>query len=588
MQTTSDDASGDDAAQQVGNDGAATGDGAQQTASDGGANDGAEGDGASTDAGSKDGGGSASVDASKDGASSDGASSDGASSFDATIAEAGSDAAASVDATTADASGVDATVDAGTPPAPCPTDLATCSADGGTYCANTSADNDNCGSCGNECTSGNVCNAGHCIVTCGALTTCTPDSGTPYCANTNTDNANCGTCGSTCASGYVCGGGVCSLTCGSLTTCIPDGGVANAYCANTSTDQANCGSCGHACAAGQACGSGSCTATCGAGEKVCGNSCTNTTFDPSNCGSCGNVCTYPNASGACSSDTCSLAACNAGFGDCNHIAADGCESNSMTDANNCGGCGNRCALGETCQSGSCTFNYTSGLIGYWAFEDTPGSTSAKDSSSNNLQSTIVTPFAFSPGQGKQGTGAGSFTGGYIDVSFPNDADNQGTGAFMPTGNVTYAMWFQTSAAAVQGLQVVWGEAFNDGQGYTGYDRVIGNGSPGPLQYNVWQELNPSGTAIVTDGNWHHVAYVLDKTAGMLAYVDGVIDMTDNNSTSNCGLGCSGFNWASDYLIGTGKTGRFNAGAFIGLIDEVRVYDIALSAGEVQQLYQATK
>ncbi len=584
-QAVSDDATpGDDGSQPAENDGAATADGAQP--SDGSAKDGAESDGSTTDGGSKEAGSSGGADASSDGGVKDGSSSDGASGVDATVVDAGG---GGVDATTPDASGVDATVaDAGSPPPLCPTDLATCSSDGGSYCANTSTDNDNCGACGSVCTSGNVCNGGHCIVTCGALTTCTPDGGAPYCANTNTDNANCGTCGSTCPSGYVCGGGVCSLTCGSLTTCIPDGGVANAYCANTSTDQSNCGTCGTVCAAGQACGSGSCTATCGPGEKVCGNSCTNTTFDPANCGSCGNACTYPNASGACSSNTCSLAACSTGYGDCNHIAADGCESNSQTDANNCGACGNRCALGESCQSGSCTFTFTSGLIGYWAFEDTPGSTSAKDSSSNNLPSTIVTPFAFVPGQGKQGTGAGSFTGGYVDVSFPNDADNQGTGAFMPTGNVTYAMWFKTSASAVQGLQVVWGAAFNDGNGYTGWDRVIGNGSPGPLQYNVWSELNPSGTAIVTDGAWHHVAYVLDKSAGMIAYVDGVLDMTDTGSTGNCGLGCSGFNWASDYLIGTGQNGRFGALAFTGLIDEVRVYNIPLSASEVQQLYQATK
>src|SRR5580692_11268657 len=48
-----------------------------------------------------------------------------------------------------------------------------------------------------------ACESDHCGVTCGSLTTCTPDGGAPYCANTATDSANCGTCGTACASGTV-------------------------------------------------------------------------------------------------------------------------------------------------------------------------------------------------------------------------------------------------------------------------------------------------------------------------------------------------------------------------------------------------
>jgi len=470
--------------------------------------------------------------------------------------------------------------------------LTTCTPDGGAaYCANTATDNNNCGTCGNTCTSGHTCTGGHCIVTCGALTTCTPDGGTPYCANTSTDNDNCGTCGNTCASGDVCGGGGCALTCGSLTTCTTDAGVG--YCANTSTDQSNCGTCGNKCASGYACAGGNCTASCSAGQQVCGNSCTNTTYDPNNCGSCGFACTYANGSGACSSSTCSLASCTAGYGNCDGLAANGCETNVETSATNCGACGHACDLGETCQSGTCTFTYSTGLLGYWAFNDTPGSTTAADSSGNNLTGQLIGGVAIVAGEGKQGTGGATFTGGYVDVAFPNDAANQGSGVYMPQGNVTYAMWFKTSVSGspVEGLQVVWGESFTQpgGSSKTGYDRVIGNGSVGFLNYNVWSEINPVGTTTVNDGNWHQVVYVLDETYGLRAYVDGAVDMTDPGATtSNCGLGCSGFNWASDYLIGTGMNGRFGALAFNGIMDEVRIYNFALSASEITALYNATK
>ena len=66
-----------------------------------------------------------------------------------------------------------------------------------------------------------------------------------------------------------------------------------------------------------------------------------------------------------------------------------------------------------------------------------------------------------------------------------------------------------------------------------------------------------------------------------------VDVSDNGST-NCGVGCSGFNWASDYWIGTGGNCRFNADSFSGTIDEVAMFKAALTASEVKLLYTLTK
>jgi len=454
-------------------------------------------------------------------------------------------------------------------------------ADASPYCANAQTDNQNCGSCDHVCSSGETCVAGNCTITCGSLSTCTPDSAPAYCANLTTDNANCGTCGHVCPSGQVCTSGNCAITCGSLSTCTPSSG--SPYCANLDADSANCGTCGHVCPSGQACSSGSCQATCGGTETVCGGACTNTAYDPGNCGSCGHVCAFPQGSAACLNSGCVLAGCNTGYLDCNHNSMDGCEINRTNDPANCGACGASCALGETCVSGTCTANLSQGLIGYWNMDDAFGSTTAHDSGPNHLDGLVIGPVTFVAGAGKQGSGAISLGGNaYVRVPFPNDARGDGTGVFLPQGNMTFSMWFKTSASVAGGLQVVTGTSSGD------CDRVIGDGTGTALDYNAWAEVNMSGATAVNDGNWHLVTYILDETTGFKAYVDGSLDASSGTATSNCGIGCSGFNWAVNYWIGRSSNCRFSADYFVGLIDDVRIYDHVLSANAVQQLYQTTK
>lgn len=71
------------------------------------------------------------------------------------------------------------------------------------------------------------------------------------------------------------------------------------------------------------------------------------------CGACGTVCSITNGVGVCSSGACRVASCNTGFGDCNALPTDGCETNTQTSSSNCGACGTVCAGGGACTAGSC-------------------------------------------------------------------------------------------------------------------------------------------------------------------------------------------------------------------------------------------
>ena len=90
------------------------------------------------------------------------------------------------------------------------------------------------------------------------------------------------------------------------------------------------------------------------------NGCEEQTNTLMHCGGCFMACDPANATGDCSSGTCGIAACDAGFGDCNNNPSDGCET-PLDSVTHCGGCGVPCApasaIGDcssgTCQIGTC-------------------------------------------------------------------------------------------------------------------------------------------------------------------------------------------------------------------------------------------
>src|SRR5262249_29942371 len=104
-----------------------------------------------------------------------------------------------------------------------------------------------------------------------------------------------------------------------------------------------------------------CAPVCSNGFKDCDgnkpNGCeTDTTSDANNCGSCGNVCSFPNANVACSAGSCTITSCKPGYADCDLVQSNGCETplNTLTD---CGACGNHCNNPNgttTCTAGACS------------------------------------------------------------------------------------------------------------------------------------------------------------------------------------------------------------------------------------------
>lgn len=94
---------------------------------------------------------------------------------------------------------------------------------------------------------------------------------------------------------------------------------------------------------------------------------TDTRSDVNNCGGCGIVCATPvSGEASCVDGKCSISACARGALDCNTNMADGCEIDGLRDPNHCGTCGTVCPGGANgapaCRAGKCEVACNAGYL----------------------------------------------------------------------------------------------------------------------------------------------------------------------------------------------------------------------------------
>ena len=101
----------------------------------------------------------------------------------------------------------------------------------------------------------------------------------------------------------------------------------------------------------------------------------------------------------------------------------------------------------------------------------------------------------------------------------------------------------------------------------------------------------TGSTDLTDGEWHHVVAVMDPSGPALSlYVDGQLDHVAETMQDNDGSGFAEDGDSETDPVTIGFSIQSITGAYInaytGLIDELSVYDDALSTGEIASLYGA--
>jgi len=159
---------------------------------------------------------------------------------------------------------------------------------------------------------------------------------------------------------------------------------------------------------------------------------------------------------------------------------------------------------------------------------------------------------------------------------------------------TIAAWVNQSTAANTGTQRIvdryecgWaGDSCGTGNYAAIYRTYLTNGVPGFMLRDDNSNLyRVDGPAMVSDNSWHHIVGVLDRDTNLLSlFVDGFLV---NTPTSLAGLAAIR---DSGSPLEIGRTYRRDFGSpgnyFNGSIDDIFIYNRALSASEVYALYTA--
>jgi len=232
----------------------------------------------------------------------------------------------------------------------------------------------------------------------------------------------------------------------------------------------------------------------------------------------------------------------------------------------------RDAAGNLALSGDVTFTTAaqtasaSGLVGYWTLDDTSGSL-AVDSSGNVANGRLLNGPLVVPGRLGQ---ALSFNGVDESVSVPH-------AALLDAYPITISLWMSTTAGALGGLVNKYlPSSFNGYQVFTSGGNLCAWYFKDASNY-VWDgSACTLATAGFNDGQWHHVAFIVDASGGRL-FVDGTLRVTQpwtgtpGPATTTQGLSLAAYpGTASPFLPGR--------------LDDVRIYNRALAASDVSSLF----
>ncbi len=218
----------------------------------------------------------------------------------------------------------------------------------------------------------------------------------------------------------------------------------------------------------------------------------------------------------------------------------------------------------------------SGLVGEWLFNEGT-STQARDTGGANNNGTLVNSPAWVLGKHGKALQVSNSTK-YVSSAAPN----------VGTGSFSISVWVKTISdiSGSNWIPVIKNkDQFNGST--PGYQLWLRGGNNGiNFRLNDGNVVNdivalPSAdiSSTIANGNWHHIVAIANRTTNIASiYVDGVVVQNIADLSPLTGSLAN----AQPLLIGSDSSGSTN---FTESIDDVRVYNRALSASEIQALYK---
>ena len=223
----------------------------------------------------------------------------------------------------------------------------------------------------------------------------------------------------------------------------------------------------------------------------------------------------------------------------------------------------------------------SGLIGWWTFDGADLKTNVADSSGNANNGRLV-----SFGATSTAVAAGRL-GQSLKFDGVNDYVHVGDVAAIDTATaLSECAW--TKASSVTTDHYISAKSNTTADGFLFFRDDIGSVSGRTDTYTIYIAESSGASAVRIEGAsnssklnaWTHVCftYLEDATNGLRLYVNGIEDANSPVSTA----GIIGLNSGGNFLtLGSGSTGATN---FNGSLDDIRIYNRALSITEIKKLY----
>ena len=214
----------------------------------------------------------------------------------------------------------------------------------------------------------------------------------------------------------------------------------------------------------------------------------------------------------------------------------------------------------------------SGLSGYWAFNEGSGTTAA-DSSGNGNTASLVNGVSWVGGKIGDAVAANG-TNQYVTIPAVN---------LSATNAVTLTSWVNRTYST-SGGHVLFEDSPNYNGSTTGFGVFPDDNSCGGIQAGVHGNVGYVANCYnqPSSGVWHHLAFVFDKSKAGAAevsfYLDGVLQTATRSLVTSTNTNNFGSN--PIYVFSRGGTGEYATGT----VDELRIYNSALTAGQIQQIY----